>query len=124
MTITLFLLLLADVILAATGQLLLTKGMRILGPIDFNLKNVPYLIVQVMQSGYILAAGVCYGFSFIMWLFVLSKVKLSIAYPSLSFVYVLIVFGSWFFFNETVSLLQLIGVVLILLGIFFIFQTH
>src|SRR3989344_7414143 len=99
MTPTLFLLLVADVIFAATGHLLLKKGMTILGPIDLGLKNILYLFTASIKNGFIWTALACYGFSFILWLLVLSKVRLSVAYPSLSMVYILIIFGSWFFFK-------------------------
>lgn len=117
------LLLLADMLLAVTGQLLLKKGMLVLGPIDFSLANIPVLIFGIMKNFYIITALFCYGIGFIFWLFILSKIKLSIAYPSTALVYVLIILGSWIFFHEHITPYQGIGIALVLAGLFFLFES-
>ncbi|MEK7584223.1 MAG: EamA family transporter [Patescibacteria group bacterium] len=117
-------LLLTDVLLAAIGQLLLKKGMLLLGPLEFSLAHIPVLIIAVLKNLYIWFALVLYGFGFIFWLFILSKVKLSLAYPALSLVYVLVILGSWLIFKENISYPQLIGIVCIFVGLFFLFQVR
>ena len=124
MTITLFVLLLADVMFAATGQLLLKKGMLILGPLDFSFRNVPPLIFSVLRSWHILLALVFYGVAFLIWLFILSKAKLSLAYPALSIMYVFVIAGSWLFFREPINGMQLIAMLFIFTGFIFLIQVR
>ena len=116
-------LLLINVLLAVAGQLLLKKGMIVLGPIDFNLKNVFVLIGSVLKSWYIWLGVACYGFSLIFWLFVLSKAKLSMAYPFTALIYVMIIFASWLFFKEDFGAYQIIGTVVIIAGLLILFKS-
>ena len=124
MTPAILWLLLTDIVLAATGQLLLKKGMLELGPIDFSLKNILTLLYAIMKSVSILVALIFYIVSFVVWLFILSKVKLTIAYPALSLIYIFVITGSWLFFKETVSVVQLVGLALIFAGFLFLSRAH
>jgi len=114
------LLLLADLVFAASAQLLLKKGMMTLGPLDFNFNNIYVLIIGVLKNIYILLAVFLYGFSLMFWLFVISKMKLSAAYPFTALMYVLIVLGSWLIFKETIHVYQWLGVSLIVVGLVFL----
>lgn len=116
-------LLLADVLLAVAGQLLLKKGMTILGPLDFSLNNIWVLVSGALKSIYIWIAVICYACGLILWMFILSKVKLSVAYPITSLVYVLVVFSSWLFFKESIGIYQVVGISLIVGGLFFLFKS-
>lgn len=54
------------------------------------------------------------------WLIALSKLSLSIAYPFMSLTFPLVLICSVFFFNEPVSLMRWLGVILIMVGLIFI----
>lgn len=58
-----------------------------------------------------------YSLGIVNWIFALRVVKLSIAYPLTSLNYVGILFGSYYFFDETITLIRVAGVVLIFLGV-------
>lgn len=120
---SIYYLLAADILLATTGQLLLKKGMAEIGALDFAVKNIPVLIVMAIKNIYIWMALIGYGLGFVLWLFVLSKVKLSLVYPSASLVYVLVILGSWLFFKEAMGPYQIAGSALILVGLLFLFQA-
>src|SRR3989344_1279487 len=102
-------LILLDVLLAATGQLLLKKGMSIMGPVEFGLQNIWPLVLGALKNVYIWIALMCYGLAMLLWMFALSKAKLSAAYPMTALIYVLVVFGSWLFFRESIGVNQMIG---------------
>lgn len=70
----------------------------------------------------VIAGVFCYGFGMLTWFFVLSKFDLSVAYPSLSFGYVLVLFISWKYLGELVNFWDFIGVLMIMCGIFFLFK--
>jgi multidrug transporter EmrE-like cation transporter len=51
------------------------------------------------------------------WILALKSVKLSIAYPLTSLNYVGILFGSYYFFNEEITLTRIAGVITIFFGV-------
>ncbi|MBU0904787.1 MAG: EamA family transporter [Firmicutes bacterium] len=77
-------------------------------------------IFRVMISPYILSGLFLYGMATVLWLFILTKVPLSVAYPIQSIAYILAVFGAYFFFQEEITLWKIIGVFLIMAGVSFI----
>lgn len=121
---TVYILLLIDIILAALAQLMLKKGMLLLGPIEFSAKNLGVLAVSIFKSWHIPVALVLYGVSLVLWLFVISKISLSSAYPFTALMYVFIIGGAWYMFNEEITINHGIGVALILAGLFFIFRAQ
>lgn len=58
-----------------------------------------------------------YSLGIVNWIFALRFVKLSIAYPLTSLNYVGILLGSYYFFDETITLIRIAGVVLIFTGV-------
>jgi len=58
--------------------------------------------------------------SAVLWLYVLSYEKISIAYPMISFSYVLMAIVAYYYYGEKISLNMIIGIILIIGGIVFI----
>lgn len=62
---------------------------------------------------------ICYGVSFILWLLIVQKSDLSYIYPlSVAVINVLILTGSYFFLEESITIWKMVGIVLIVTGIF------
>lgn len=99
------------------AQVLMKLGMAKNGVVVFSLKNLLSLIPQIFTNFYLLFGTVSLGAGFLLWLVVLSKLKLSVAIPFTSLNYVLILFFSWLFLKESISLPQFLGVGLIGLGL-------
>ena len=60
----------------------------------------------------------CYGFSFLLWLYIVSKANLTIAMPlSVALVNTLVIVGSCIFLNEKITLIQGIGIFIVILGV-------
>ncbi|RJQ31206.1 transporter [Candidatus Parcubacteria bacterium] len=116
-----YIILLFSIITAVTGQFLIKKGMMSLGPQEFNAGVIISLVKYIFTNGFIFFGLAFYGISFLAWMMVLSKMKLSVAYPATSLMYVFVILGSFLIFKETITVFQLIGIALILAGIFFIF---
>jgi multidrug transporter EmrE-like cation transporter len=100
---------------AVIGQVFFKKGLvgTELAP---NLKS----IISVVFTPTLLFGFFFYGLSAILWLFVLKRFPLSVAYPSLSLTYVLILFISVVYFGESLSILKFLGIFLIFGGVILI----
>jgi len=113
------LVLIIPIFTAAIAQLCFKKGISALGSLDFSLSGVFSLIPRIFQSVWLVVGMILFGISFLVYLFVLSKSQLNIAYPIfVSAGVVIISLASWFLFKETLSWLQISGVILIIFGIF------
>ena len=60
--------------------------------------------------------GIFFGASSILWMFILKRYPLSVAYPMISLSYVFGLLAAIFFFHEQVSAMKWIGVALIMMG--------
>ena len=90
------------------------------GLVEFSFKNLVVLLPRVFTNFYLLAGLASLGLGFLLWLVVLSKLKLSVVIPFTSLNYVLILFFSWFFLKESISLPQFLGVAMIIFGLFLV----
>ena len=111
-------------VLTVSGLVLLKSGLaqtQLLGLTGLikSLLNLKFLLSHLKFVLGIL----CYGLSFITWMFLLSKKDLSNIYPlTVGIVYALIMAASVVFFHEQFTLYKIIGVVLIGLGILFLLK--
>ena len=77
-------------------------------------------LLDVVQNGYFLTALVLYAALAILWVWILSITPLSRAYPFVALAFVLTpLLGGWFF-GEVISLRFLVGIALVLGGLFLV----
>lgn len=81
--------------------------------------SIPILL-KMLFAPFSIVGIVFYTISAIFWMSALTKVELSVAYPMLSLGYIFIFFISILLFNEPLKTIRLIGVILIVSGIYFI----
>lgn len=115
-----YILLFFNVLLTVMGQILLKQGVSKVGVINFR-ELVPKL-TQVLLNPYVIGGISIYGFTTFVWLVILSRVKLSIAYPMLSLGYVLTIPFSWLFFKESIPKVRIIGAIIICIGVYLVAQ--
>ena len=114
-------LLLTSVILNVTGNILLAKGVRAFGGITGQKAKLLEELSKAAASPFIIGGLVLYGFSFVIWLRVLSFNDLSKAYPIFStFVFLLSTLGSMVFLKETITLTRIVGIIIMLVGIYIV----
>lgn len=106
------------ILTAVLSQLLFKQGVSALGELKFSISGIILVLENIFKSPFLLSGLFFYGVSFILWLFVLSKIKLSVAYPITSLNFVLVIIASYYFFGERLSLFQCAGILLIIAGIF------
>ena len=116
-----FLLLFFNVLLTVMGQILFKHGMNTIGRIN-SLRDATGKLVQAFLNPYILSGIAIYGFTTLVWLIILSRVKLSIAYPMLSSGYVLSILFSWMLFKESIPKIRIIGALIICIGVYLVAQ--
>lgn len=106
------------VMVATGGQLLLRAGMERVGYIGANRVAKPLtLAVQIASEPRVLIGLVLFAISAVMWLVVLSRIPLSLAYPFAGLTYVFVVVFSKFALKEDVPGIRWLGLVLIVSGI-------
>lgn len=108
------------VIFNSIGQILQKIGS---GRVKNEHLNMGIKSIFVFFDPFIFGALIMLFFATVFYLFALSKLPLSIAYPMLSSGYVLVVLLSKIFLKEKVSLRRWLGVFIIIIGIFIIFNS-
>ncbi|MCP6718277.1 MAG: SMR family transporter [Patescibacteria group bacterium] len=122
MSFSTILALLVSVITASTAQIFLKKGVLNLTNLNLSFSGLLKLFVSIFQNKWLFLGSSLFVFSFVFYLFVLSKLQLNLAYPVMvSAGIILVAIGSWTFFQEQVSQWQVLGISLIILGIFLLF---
>ena len=111
-----------SVLLVDTGQLILKKGLNDVGALDFSLGLVAPFIAM-FTNPFVLLAVTFMVLSSFTWLLALSKANLSFAFPLLSIGYVVVSILSWHFFGDNLSGLRLLGLGIIVGGVFFMSRT-
>ena len=109
---------LVAIILLSVGQTSLKVGLNHIGGV--SLAEGVASLLKVLRTPWVIVGFAFYGLSAILWLGVLSKLDFSLAYPMVGSTYVFTVLIGFFFFEETVTVERMLGVGLIMLGIFFL----
>lgn len=111
------LLLLLSITLSIGGQFFLKTGVTVLPPAA-TLSG----ILTTLFSWRILSGLSLYALSVITWLFILKRLPLSVAYPSLSLSYVAILAISVIFLGESFTFSKVGGIAFILLGVTLLYR--
>jgi len=114
---------LITVFMSACAQLLLKMGMN-KSEVNGGLFDDGVMsLIQTLFSPLVFSGIMVYGVSVLVWLWVLSKVDLSIAYPfvGISFIFTLL-FGV-FLLDESLNVFKVIGTIMIAVGCFFVAKS-
>jgi multidrug transporter EmrE-like cation transporter len=107
-------LLLMAILVGVAGQLLLKLGMT---------RQPGFRFVETLDlfHNWPVAMGFgCYGISTVLYFQVLAKLELSLAYPTVSIGYVLVIVMSRVLFKEAVSPMRWMAVMMICVGVVFV----
>ncbi|WP_088343296.1 MULTISPECIES: EamA family transporter [Rhodomicrobium] len=117
MSPTLLALILATVTASACAQLALKLGMSSPGvKAAMQEGGAAAMLLAVAGSPLVWIGLMIYGLSVVVWLWVLSKVDLSLAYPFVGVSFIMVMLFGVFLLNEQVTPLRLVGTVLIAVG--------
>ena len=118
MSITNLALVLLSVFLSTSAQLILKLGANKIGHLESEatkgLSLISYLPIYL--NLYVVLGLAIYVISAATWIFVLTKVEISTAYPMISLGFIMTFVFGVYFFDESVSVSKISGTLLIVLG--------
>ncbi|NER80511.1 MAG: EamA family transporter [Leptolyngbya sp. SIO1D8] len=110
-----FTLLFMAVLASGSGQFFLKSGALKLGKVTAN--NVVSHLLSIAINPELLAGFFCYGLGAMLYILVLTRVKLSVAAPAASITYIFSVLIGYFAFQEALSINRLVGLGFIVCGV-------
>lgn len=118
-----FFLVLSAVLLGSTGQLFLKNGVNKVGQFNQLNEGVFSLFIRIFSQPSVLIGVSLYVISFFVWLFAISKVDISQAYPMLAIGLAANAIGAHFILGEPLGAFKITGIFFIAIGTYFIAQN-
>ena len=113
------LIIISSIACSALAQIMLKLGMGKVVIESITLESLLHLFF----NPFILAGMTLYVTAMLIWLYVLKNVEVSYAYPFTALGFIMVMFISYFFLSEQVTLMRLAGIGLIVAGIFLISKS-
>lgn len=107
----------------AVAQLFFKQGALATGMSEVHFANAGTFLAEALASPGPWLAILCHILNFFVWISVLARIDLSVAYPVSSTSYLFVPLLSIFFLHEQVSPLRWTGTLFILAGIIFISKS-
>ncbi|MBQ7734961.1 MAG: EamA family transporter [Bacteroidales bacterium] len=114
--IVLILFILLQSVLLVAAQTLLKISVGLFGKFAWSWQYFK----TVLTTWQFAASGICALSAMLIWMYVLKKYEFSVAYPLLSISYIIGLLSAHFILHEAIPLTRWIGVVIIIIGVFFI----
>ena len=117
--ILLIILIIIQSVLLVAAQSLLKISVELFGEVSWSWQYFK----TVFTTWQFAASGICALTAMLVWMYVLKHYEFSVAYPMLSISYIIGLLAAQFIFHETVPLMRWIGVVIVIVGVFFIVKS-
>ena len=111
---------LVSILIGSLAQILLKQGTKYIGPLAFSFENIGSLLLRIFSQPLVVLGLALYGVSFVIWIFAISKLEISVAYPMLSVGFIVNAVAAYYLLGESMSLYKLLGIFFIILGTFLI----
>ena len=105
-----------DILLLLLVSLLTSAGQMLQKQAVISWQRTPHGYWQKLASPWLLGSIAALGCGMLLWIYLLQRLPLSMAYPMLSLNLVLVLLGSRLFFREPVSSRNWLGVAAIIVG--------
>jgi undecaprenyl phosphate-alpha-L-ara4N flippase subunit ArnE len=112
----LIVLIIVQSVLLVAAQSLLKISVELFGQFSWSWQYFK----TVFTTWQFAASGLCALAAMLVWMYVLKHYEFSVAYPLLSISYIIGLLSAQFIFHEAVPLTRWIGVVIVMVGVFFI----
>ena len=112
------------VLLGSLGQIFQKLGInRVVQSGSVSYASLWEKLVRFLSHPWVLLGLTCYGIAAMVWIFLLSRVPVSWAYPFLGLTYFLVMVLSVIFLHERITPFQILGAGFIWLGVFLLFRA-
>ena len=105
------------VVLTVYSQVVIKWQVSTIAPWPESWLNKSPLLLSFTFSLWVLSALFAAFLAFLAWSIALTKLDLTQAYPLISLTFVFIMLSGWYFFNEPLSTLKIVGILLIIAGV-------
>jgi multidrug transporter EmrE-like cation transporter len=116
---TVLILIFASILLGVIGQLSMKKGMLNVGEISVT-ELFGKKLFSVVFEKFVFIGIALYITSAAFWLVILSQEELSFAYPLIGIGYIVTAILAKIFFHESLTMFKILGIILIVVGAFFV----
>lgn len=113
-------LILVNVLFTVIGHTMLKQGMGQVGRVTADLDVIKSSFLKAATNPFVVCGLLIFVFTSMLWLVVLSRVPLSLAYPMLSLSYVFAIFVSWIIFKEQIPWTRIVGAIVICCGVYLV----
>lgn len=110
-------------VLNTAAQLLLKTAMTTIGHFDFAWINFFPITFKIAFNPFFLGGLGCYVLSMLMWLMVLSRTDVSLAYPLTSIGFILTPLCAYFLLGESLTLPRIMGILVIVVGVYLVTRS-
>lgn len=111
------LIILLSILMSSTAHIFLKKGMMTHALSTAKSDGIIGLVWTVGTNPWVMGGMFLHVSALVVWLWALSKVDISFAYPFLALGYVLVSAIAWFWLGEELSVMKVLGMGIIIIGI-------
>ena len=108
---------LLSILMSSTAHVFLKKGVMTHALQPIKAEGVFNLAWAVGTNSWVIGGMFLHVSALVVWLWALSKVDISFAYPFLALGYVLVSVMAWLWLGEEITLMRLRGMLIVILGI-------
>lgn len=108
---------LLSILMSSTAHIFLKKGMMTYALNGVKSAGIVGLVWNVGTNPWVMGGMALHVSALVVWLWALSKVDISFAYPFLALGYVLVSAMAWFWLGEELSSMKILGMGIIIIGI-------
>ena len=113
-----------SILFGAVGALLMKAGAEQMGAIQLDsAQAILHFLIKIFTSPTVLGGMALYFISAAVWLYLLTKLDISVVQPVLALTYVVTPILAIIFFGEQVPLMRWFGIVIIIFGVFVVART-
>jgi len=123
LTLNMFLLIVMTDIGESIAQTFLKKGLNLTGITSITFANIGEFLSAAASSYFVWLGMLVFLLNFFLWMAVLSRIDLSVAFPVGSTSYIFVPILAMVFLHETLNPLRWMGIALIILGIHFVSKS-
>jgi drug/metabolite transporter (DMT)-like permease len=118
-----YLLVFISVAAMTAAQLLLKKGLIVVGQLPQSFSQLLPFFLKVYSNPYVISAVFLTILTALAWVLAVSRTQLSFLYPFMALSYVLVALFSLLLFKEDVTALRWVGIVVICVGVFLVSRS-